>query len=144
MAIEFTGLNLSILGILGASITGHIISGVWFSALFSKQFLKYAGWSEEQKKKIMAETNMGVSILGSLIGKIICTIVFAILVHNLHITTMASAVFLAVVVWFGFTLTVCVNEVLWHGEMVQFYILNQACFLVMHVAMGVVYSLIAL
>jgi len=144
MGSQLDNFNVSILGIIAAGFTGHIISGVWFSVLFSKQFLKYSGWSEEQREKVFKETNMGFSILGSLISKIITTIVFAILVHNLNITTMGSAVTLAILVWFGFMVTVCINEVLWHGEKIQFYILNQSCFFVIHVAMGVIYSLIAL
>ena len=143
MSIEFDNLHYKVLGVVGSAFVGQIISSVWFLG-FQRQFLKYCAHSEDESKKIIAETNVKFSSIWSFISKIITSIVFAWLAHSLNIMTIGSAILLAVIVWFGFQITVCVNEVIWHGEKIQYYALTQGCFLFVYTAMGAIYSLVAL
>ena len=139
--------DVSLVGVLAAAVTGHLIHAIWFSKLFSKLFVKYYGWDEEETKKQIASSSskgIGNLILGSFISKIIYTVIFAILAHNLGITEIVDAVKLGVGVWFGFMATVCINEVLWHNQRIQFYLINQGCYVVSNIASAVVYAWLAL
>jgi len=136
--------DVSILGIFLGALAGHFVHAIWYMKLFTKPFIKYFGWDEEETKKKMREhKGMGLSILGSFLSKVIYTIIFAIIAHNVEISGMEDAIKLGVLVWFGFMATVCLNEVLWHNERIQFYLINQGCYLVSNIVTAVVYTLVA-
>jgi len=139
--------DVSLVGILAGAITGHFVHAIWYMKLFSRLFVKYYGWDEEEtKKRIETGSHKGIGhlILGSFISKVIYTVIFAILAHNIGVTEMFDAIKLGVLIWFGFMATVCLNEVLWHGERIQFYLINQGCYIVSNIATAAVYTLIAL
>ncbi len=136
--------DVSLIGILVGALVGHFIHAIWYMKLFTKPFVKYYGWDEEEtKKKIGEHKGIGHLILGSFISKVIYSVIFAIIAHNMGISEIEDAIKLGVLVWIGFMATVCLNEVLWHGERIQFYLINQGCYLVSNIATAVVYTLIA-
>jgi len=139
-ALQFT--NISIIGVVAATFVGQFISAMWFGPLFNKQWTKHCGWELDQIKKYMKEGHTK-AVWGSLVETFIAQIVFAFLLHNLQITSIVGAAVVGAIVWVGFMATVGINEVLWHGMKIQFYILNQASYLVRTVAMAAVYSFIA-
>jgi len=70
-------------------------------------------------------------------------IILGVLFHNLHINTIGSAIGVGLLVWLGFMATLSSNEVLWHGEKVEFYVLNQTSFLLRTILMTTVYGYLA-
>jgi len=143
MAVQLQLFNVSILGVFLASFADFFFVFIWFNLLFPKQIMKYSNWTEEQKKS-SAKFNMGRTLLTTYITKLITAFVFAVIVHSLEITTTIGALKLCAILWFGFMATVSLNEVLWHGEMVEYYLINQGGFLVCSLGMAFVYSLITL
>jgi len=132
--------NVNLIGVIMATIVGQILSTIWYTLLFHKAWDKYSGFNEEELKKIKATSHKNPrSIYLSILEQFISTYAYAILVHNLSISTFMGAAILGAVVWFGFMATVGINEVIWHGEKLQFYVLNQACYLVRTILKGLVY-----
>ncbi len=141
-SLQFSG--ISIIGVVAATFVGQFISAMWFGPLFNKQWTKYCGWDVDQIKKYMKEGNRHTkAVWGSLVETLIAQIFYAILLHNLQITSIVEAMVVGAIAWAGFMATVGLNEVLWHGMKIQFYILNQSSYLVRTVVMGAVYSFIA-
>ena len=135
----------TISGVLLATAVGQFISALWFGPFFSKQWQKYCGWSEYELKNYLSDkTQYRRTVLGAFLEQLVSIIVFVVLLHYLNITELVEAIKLAGLVWFGFMATASVNEVLWHGERVGFYVLTQSSYLVRTLASAAVYSLIAL
>ena len=132
-------LSVNFLGVIMSTIVGQIISVIWFALIFAKTWDKYSGFNEEELKKVKADHNKPKTIYFSLLEQFISAYFYAVLMHNLNITSLMGAGILGLVIWAGFMATVGVNEVIWHREKAQFYILNQACYLVRTVLKGVVY-----
>lgn len=136
-------LNVNIIGVFIAAAVNQFISAMWFGPLFGRIWKKYSRWNPEELKKMVGTTHTR-SIWGSFIEQMISGFVLAVLIHNLHITSTTGAVALGVLVWLGFMATTNVNEVLWHGEKFNFYLLNQANYLVRNITTAIIYSRIAL
>ena len=131
----------TISGVLLATAVGQFISALWFGPFFSKQWQKYCGWSEYELKNYLSDkTQYRRTVLGAFLEQLVSIIVFVVLLHYLNITELVEAIKLAALVWFGFMATASVNEVLWHGEKVEFYILNQASFLFRTILMTSIYG----
>jgi len=110
--------------------------------LFDKIWDKYSGYNEEELKKIRGKSQRK-SVVLSLLEQLISSYIYAIFAENLEITSLSCAAILGAALWFGFIATVGANEVLWHGEKIQFYALHQACYLLRTVIKGVVYVFVA-
>ena len=80
------------------------------------------------------------SVCGAFIEQLVSMVIFATLAHSLHITTIRGAVALGICIWFGFMATSNVNEGLWHGEKVEFYLLTQTGILIRTIGMAGVYA----
>lgn len=131
--------------VLLSTAVAQFISALWFGPFFSKQWQKYCGWTEiEYKNYLSNKSEYRKSIVGAFLEQLVSVIVFAVLLHYLNITETAEAIKLAGLVWFGFMATASVNEVLWHGERVGFYVLTQSSYLVRTIAVAAVYSFVAL
>jgi len=109
---------------------------------FDKTWDKYSGYNEEELKKIRGRSQRK-SVVLSLIEQLISSFIYAVIAENLEISSLTCAAILGAVLWLGFIATVGANEVLWHGEKIQFYALQQTCYLLRTVLKGVVYVFIA-
>lgn len=135
LGIHFT----NCVAVLVASVLGQFISFMWFSTIFVKPWIKYSNWDKELLKK----QKPGLQpILYSYLEQLITFTAIVILTHYLGINTIPDALKLTVFVWFGFMATVAINEVIWHAEKIQFYLINQGCYLVRNSAMIALYGLI--
>jgi len=131
--------------VLLSTAVAQFISALWFGPFFSKQWQKYCGWTEVEYKNYLSDkSEYRRSIIGAFLEQLVSVIVFAVLLHYLNITDAVEAIKLAGLVWFGFMATASINEVLWHGERVGFYVLTQASYLVRTIAVAAVYSFVAL
>jgi len=137
--------SINILGVLFATMAGQFISALWFGPLFNKQWVKYCGWDEEYVKKYMGDKNRHRdACIGSFIEQTLSMIIFAFLFHSLQIDTQLASAKLSILVWVGFMVTSTLNEVLWHGEQVRFWLVNVSSYLVRTIAMGAIYTYIVL
>jgi len=144
MVIQFDLSSVNLLGVLLGSFADFCFCYIWFDILFPKQILKYCGWTEEEAKKNSAKFHTGRNLLTAYTTKFITAFVLALVVHSLEITTTFGVLKLCAILWFGFMATVSMNEVLWHGEKFEYYLVNQIGFLVCSLGMAFIYSLIAL
>lgn len=142
MTIALEKFSVNIFGLLTSTILGNVFSTVWFMVLFDKIWDKYSGYNEEELKKIRGKSQRK-SVVLSLLEQLISSYIYAIFAENLEITSLSCAAILGAALWFGFIATVGANEVLWHGEKIQFYALHQACYLLRTVIKGVVYVFVA-
>jgi len=137
--------QISIPGVILATVLGQIVSTIWFGPLFSKQWIKYCRWNFNEAMEIIDKNHREKKPLYfSFLEHLINMLVFGVLIHNMGITTVSGAMWFSVLVWFGFMATVAANEVLWHAEKFEFYALNQACYFVRGLVMAATYAYIAL
>jgi len=142
MSIGLAKFTVSPLGLIVSTLLGNVFSTMWFMVLFDRLWDKYSGFNEEELKKIRGRSQRK-SVVSSLVEQLISTYMYAVIAENMEIKSLACAAGLGVVLWLGFIATVGANEVLWHGEKIQFYALQQACYLLRTVIKGVVYVFLA-
>ncbi len=126
-----------------ATTLGFIFSVFWLRILFRNKWIKYCRWSYQEALEIMEANQRDKSIYWSFFEHLISMIILGVLFHNLHINTIGSAIGVGLLVWLGFMATLSSNEVLWHGEKVEFYVLNQTSFLLRTILMTTVYGYLA-
>jgi len=137
--------HISLPGVILATVVGQIVSILWFGPLFSRQWLKYCRWNYEEAMEIIDKNHREKRPLYfSFLEHFVNMLIMGVLIHNVNITTVYGAMGFAALMWFGFMATVSINEVLWHGEKFEFYVLNQACYFVRSLAMAASYAYVAL
>ena len=142
MSIGLAKFTVDPFGLVVSTVLGNVFSTAWFTVLFDKTWDKYSGFNEEELKKIRGRSQKK-SIILSVVEQLISTYIYAVIAENLQITSLTCAAILGAALWLGFIATVGANEVLWHGEKIQFYALQQTCYFLRTVIKGVLYIFLA-
>ena len=140
MSLQTNWFQVNYLAAAVATTLGFLFSVVWLRIIFKNKWIKYCRWSYQEALEIMEANQRDKSIYWSFLEHFISMIVLGVLFHNLQINTIGSALGLSILLWFGFMATLSLNEVLWHGEKVEFYVLNQASFLFRTILMTSIYG----
>lgn len=137
--------RISIPGVIFSTVIGQIVTILWFGPLFSHHWVKFCRWNYDEAMEIIDKNQRGKkSLYFSFLEHLVSMLVLGVLIHNMNITTISGAMTFAGFLWFGFMATVSVNEVLWHGEKLEFYILNQASYFVRSLVMAASYAYLVL
>ena len=116
--------NFSFLGVLIAAIASMILGMLWYHpAIFGNLWMKLSGKTikdrEAQKKK-----GMTAQMIAAFLGNIITAFALSMIFQIAGVSSIGGAWALGVVIWVGFLLTTTMNPVLWEGQKLGLYMLN--------------------
>lgn len=92
------------LAVILSSLAICVLGGIWFMVLFSKAYTTALGRENAPKEKPAP-----IFIIGPFVCGVVTTITSAILIYNLDINTMASALEFGAIVGFGYIVATAVN-----------------------------------
>ena len=96
--------DINWIAIVLATIACSVLGGVWFAALFGKQYAKALG-NDPNKKPVMGT----VSYVGPMICNFVAAVASAILIFALGITSFGDGVLFGLIVGVGFVATTMLN-----------------------------------
>jgi hypothetical protein len=112
--------NVNISAILSATAAMFAIGGVWYGAIFSRNWQRIHGMkdmskmTDAEKKKLMRESHMGALYGAQFVITLFNAFALAILISSVKNAGWAT---IAVLTWFGFLLPAEVSAVLFGAKM---------------------------
>lgn len=131
---------VNLAAVLVAAAVAFIIGFLWHGPLFGKQWMTLM---EIPQSKVDAMKAQG---MGPMVPRMVaayvqqCVIAFVVsyLATMLAVTDAVSAIYFAVLLWFGFIATVLLNTVLWEERKMNLYLFNVTYHLVTLIAITLV------
>jgi Protein of unknown function (DUF1761) len=118
--------------ILVAALAAFFIGFMWHGPLFGKYWIKMMGIPQAEVDAMQAK-GMGPMIpqmIAAYVQQVVMALVISFLANALLISDAMSAVMFAVMLWFGFIVTVTLNAVLWEKRKMDLYLFGIAYHLV--------------
>jgi len=123
--IEFSGLNYW--AILVAWLINIILGSVWYSPVgFQKLWSKLSGIDMMKMPKDEANRAIGLVALSALVQ----SIVLAVVLNSMHISTVLKGLEAGLLLWFGLTAVTTIGNTLYSRLSLRFWWLNASFFLV--------------
>lgn len=123
--IELSGLNYW--AILVAWLFNIVLGAWWYSPMgFQRLWSKLSGVDMMKMPKDAANRAIGLVALSALLQ----TIILAIIVHSMDITTAMKGLEVGLLLWFGLTAVTTVGNTLYSRLSLKFWWLNASFFLV--------------
>ena len=134
MVLPFT---VNYMAVLVAAVAAFALGFFWYSPMaFGKQWMKLSGISAKQTKA--KKNSMMSNMLVGFISTLVMAYVLANFVSVLNITTWLNGAIAGFWIWLGFVGTVTLGGVLWKGEPVKLWVLNNAHNLLSLAVMGAI------
>ena len=125
--------NINYWAVLVAGLAHMVISLVWFlPGLFGRQ------WMELTKQDMTPARRW---IAAGIIGHQLIALVLAIFVYLAHATTLVEGFAVAVLVWFGFVVTLETGELIWEKIPFRLFLIRVGCHFVALSVAGVILAL---
>lgn len=102
MDLSVEGINW--LAVVGASVAAFLIGGVWYGALFSKQWVEGYGFTEEQVQAMKGKQARNFAVF--LLAGLVIAAAMAVIAPKLGIDTWMEGLQLGGFIWGGFVATV--------------------------------------
>jgi len=123
------------LAILVSAIVYFILGGVWYAAIFSKQYQAALNFSEEEEKQ--AKKDFPKALGAHFISGLITSFVLASIIHGLSANDSFTAGMLCgAICWFGFVFTVFFNAKMFDRLPMAMFLINLGFYLVAFAIMG--------
>jgi hypothetical protein len=95
--------DLNYVAIIIAAVAGFAVGAVWYTFLFSKQWLAAVGLTEEQIRQ-GSRSPMPFIVAG--VAQIVMAIILSAIVHAAGAATIGGGIVTGFLVWLGFVITV--------------------------------------
>jgi len=125
--------------VIVTAVVGFVVGMIWWGPLFGKQWMKLAGKTEQDKKK-MKERGMAGTMVTAFIANIVMAFVLSVLLLSTGAVSVSDGIIVAFLVWLGFVATISIGMVLWDGKPMGLFWLSSVGWLVIIEIMSVVLS----
>jgi hypothetical protein len=122
--------HVNIWSIIVATIIAYVIGALWYSPLlFGKEWMRLKNMSE---KDITEESKRGMWKLYiiQLVTTLVLFCVLGFIVTATGSLTAGDGLFLAFLVWLGFSLMPAIGDILWNKTPIKLVLINEVCTLV--------------
>ena len=108
--------NVDFIAVIVAAIASFAIGWAWHSPmLFGREWMEGSGKSPADLGREKQNMNMGGSFAVQFVLSLVTAYALAVLINYLHLTSVASAIKLSLLVSIGFMATLRYGGVLWMG-----------------------------
>lgn len=131
---------ISYLGVIFATVAAFIVGALWYSVLFSKQWIAAIGMTEADVKA--RQGGGGPSLVpllaGNIVGNLVMAFILSALLHSLGAATIGGGIVTALLVWLGFVVTVMAVNNSFAGRQPMLTAIDGAHWVVVLVVMGAI------
>jgi len=136
MPFKFTG--ISFVAVIVAALVAFLIGGVWYTALFGKQWIALQGFSEEKVKEMQANRPPPVFFGGMIISYLVLALILALLIGALPEKSAFGGAGLGVLVWLGPAAAIGMTHWIASDKPIGVFLIDAGCELVYLVLMGLI------
>ncbi len=123
--------DMNIWAVLVSGLVYFIFGGVWYAAVFSRQYQEGLGFNEEEKKE--AEAAFPKALATHLVSGLVTAFVMAAFISA---GSFMSGVKVGALLWLGFALTINLNYLMFERRPMTLFTLNNGFFLIAFAIMG--------
>jgi hypothetical protein len=127
-------LHLTLWVVLVAAVAKFLLGGLWYSALFSKPWMKEMGFKPKDMKKGMGARSMAIEFIGNLIMAYV--LAYAIRYSGAH--GISDGLCAAFFNWLGFVAVVQIHSVIFEMKSWKLFFINTSFQLLGMLLMGVI------
>jgi hypothetical protein len=136
MPLTFASINY--LAVLVAGLIAFLIGGVWYTALFGKQWVKLHGYSEAKIKEMQAAMSPPRFFGGMLLCYFVLALVMALLLTGFSEPSALTGAGLGFLLWLGPTAAVAMTGHIASDKPLALYLIDVGCQLLYLILMGAV------
>ncbi|HET6462697.1 MAG TPA: DUF1761 domain-containing protein [Candidatus Krumholzibacteria bacterium] len=127
-------MGINYVAVLVAALSGFAVGAIWYGPLFGKQWSAVSGTQDAQSSNINVPAVYALTFILSLIA----AMVLALVINQVHATSVIAGARISFLLWLGFILTVRVTEALFNGTDMRLVMIDTGYRLVWAVVMGVI------
>ncbi len=136
MPFKFSGINVWAVAV--AALVAFGIGGVWYTAIFGKQWVQLQGYSEEKVKEMQVNRPPPAFFGGMIASYLVLALVLALLIGALPEKTALSGAALGALVWLGPAAAIGLTGWIASDKPIGVYFIDIGCQLVYLVLMGLI------
>jgi len=109
--------------VVASAVASMVVGGIWYGPLFGKFFMHEQGsdkLSKDEQEKM--KKKMPWSYLEQFVASIVMFTVLDIMIVATSAVGIAGGVVVALLLWFGFVVTLAFGNTLWGGKMTLFWL----------------------
>jgi len=126
--------------IIGA-VFNMVLGALWYSpVLFAKPWMKEAGITEEYIE--VSKGKMGKVYIFTTFFAVVTSYVIGLLIVNLGITSILSALLTAIIVWIGTSLPMVIKNWGFEGRSIKLGLINHGYDLVVYIVVAILFVLL--
>jgi hypothetical protein len=119
--------NLNYVAIVAATLVNMFVGAFWYSPVgFGKLWSKLSGVNMMDIPKKEATKALSITAISALLQSVL----LAVLIHSLHVTTVLHGIEVGLVLWAGFTAATTISDALYARRGWKFWWLNSSFYLV--------------
>ena len=126
--------NLNYWAILVSGLTYWIIGGVWYAAIFTKQYQTVLNFDEETKKK--ADKDFPKALVVHFGSGLITSFFLANFVRVTGSASIWDGMFCGFIVWLAIAFTINLNYLMFEKKPTAWFLINTGFFLIAFTVMG--------
>jgi len=127
-------MHVNYLAVLVGGIISFALGGIWYSVLFSKQWLSAVGKTEEELKKL----NKPVNFFSSFVLGLITAYILAFIVMFAEANTLLSGAEVGMLCWIGFAGATSYAQYLFGGRSQKLWMIDSGYNLVTFIINGAI------
>jgi hypothetical protein len=130
--------NINYWAVLVAALINMVVGSFWYSKMGFGN-----AWAKAAKVKLddMMGDNANMAYAVTTLAALAQSFLLAVMVHNLAVTTVGTAVELGVMLWAGFVAACTISDTLFAGRSKNLWYINQGYYLLVLVANSVLLAL---
>ncbi len=130
-------IGVNYIAVVVAGVAIFMIGGVWYSALFRKQWIAAQGWTEADMKAA-ATGNMAGMYVSQFVTSMVAAWVLAVIMNHFVDLTPLRGALVGVLCWLGFTATVVYSNVVWNMKPKRLWVIDAGYYLIAYAVAGVI------
>jgi len=128
----FTDINY--LAIIVAGVVYFILGGLWYAAIFSKQYQAALNFSESEQQQ--AQKDFPKALLTHLISGLLASFVLANMIQAFGAISFTEGIMTGFWAWLGFVFTTNINSKMFERQPAALFMINAGFYLVALAVMG--------
>ena len=127
-------MEINILAVLVAALSGFAIGAVWYGPLLGRHWMAVSGVKASDIEKTNFTRIYGITLLMSAVA----AVVLALLMQMCNATTLLEGATLGALLWVGFIVTVRVTEAMFNRTSMSLVLIDSGYRLIWAVVMGMI------
>lgn len=116
-------MNINYWAVLVSAVAAMVVGGVWYGPIFGKMYGRIMGWdarSKEEQAEMMKSAKWNYVL--QFIASVVMFYTLSVVISAMGMATLMGGIETALLLWFGFVVTLAYGNTLWGGKKAIFWL----------------------